>query len=50
MPESRAQVKLAYAVLGGKSDAMPKKVAREITEQTTAQKWAELPEKTRKRK
>lgn len=30
MPESKKQVRLAYAVVAGKSDAMPQKVAREI--------------------
>lgn len=36
--KSKAQLRLAYAVLEGKSKAMPKAVAREITEATKSAK------------
>jgi hypothetical protein len=45
--KSKAQLRLAYAVLEGKSKAMPKSVAREIAEATKSTK--RLPSrKTRK--
>lgn len=43
MPTSKAQVRLAYAVLEGKSDAMPKGVAKEMIA-----KWEGMNKKERK--
>ena len=44
MPESQAQVRLAGAVVSGKSKAMPHAVAKEILEKMRGRKMSELPQ------
>ena len=46
MPESRSQVRLAGAVVSGKSDAMPHSVAQEILDKMRGRKMSSLPERT----
>lgn len=51
MPESRAQVRLAHAVLGGHAkSSMPAKVASEIVEKMHGRKMSSLPAKKKARK
>ncbi len=52
MPQSRAQVRLAYARLGGKAkhSRMSDAVAREIVTKTKGQALYELPERTKPKK
>lgn len=50
MPRSRAEVRLAHAVLGGKakSSGMSKAYAREVVEKMHARSMKSLPEHTAK--
>lgn len=45
MPESRAQLRLAYAVKAGKSSAMPGSVAEEMIAKMHGRKMSALPER-----
>jgi len=47
MPESQSQVKMAGAVMSGKSHAMPKSVAREMLTKMRGHKMSELPKHAR---
>lgn len=47
MPHSKAQVRLAHAVMEGKSHAMPKSVAQEMISKMHGKSMKSLPEHTK---
>ena len=49
MPKSRAQVRLAHAVLAGDSSKLPMSLAREMVSKTRGRKMSSLPERKRKK-
>lgn len=50
MPTSRAQVRLAHAVLEGKTDKLPRGVAQDFVDAVHGHKLTDLPDHSKKGK